>query len=645
MHESLSLASLSQLPSYLRARANAAADGSSADLSFLLRLFPKATDPRLALLTPLLYIHLDPSRIPTPAALDSILCDPGRQPELCQIVGACVALRAVSQLMEVQRLPPLAYTDLWPRIYRWITFIHAYLEVIPTEYSLDTAAAYRASALVILTLDQYKDTKVTVNDAAGLRRILAEYWAKIVRKVITTDVDLSAIVIFIFDSDKIEEADTCTEILDGIGGSEEDLAYLLVQQINNTAASPMTDSTSMAMYAIIQVLGKRIRHETNTGSLCAGMLIHGGVKAVMDAIVFMEKARYGRTEILGEGVYLLVLFLVGNFESDAGAFWVSQALSAGLLSLIVSMGRARQTEKSELWITYSLLQRLLKKILPEHFGRYENMVQIKEDLPAALSITSTPPFARCLIYPFWTEFADLVRERLGALDLFVERRGTSLNACENLKCRKTGERRAFRTCAGCRLACYCSRECQTNDWVVAHRNACETLRSIGPATARDRGYIRANLQFNFESRAIRIKVLTQQARFMYSNPGMGFVTVFNFTRNASGTEWIDFPRGTSWSEVKPRYGYLSAVPERLAQLTRSDQEICVYLVVLSFNERMTDIERMFPMWSPPQLHNSLAGIVQELPRGLQPAALDAALVQPLKRLATSGADLMRQIYY
>jgi hypothetical protein len=114
-------------PDYIlhQSRAKSASNGSSADLISLLRLIPKATDPKRLLLIPLLFIHLDPSRIPTPSELDSILCDVGRHPELSRVSGAQVALRAVADMLDgVVPLP--AYADLWPRLYRWTIFIHGY---------------------------------------------------------------------------------------------------------------------------------------------------------------------------------------------------------------------------------------------------------------------------------------------------------------------------------------------------------------------------------------------------------------------------------------------------------------------------------------------------------------------------------------
>lgn len=95
-----------------QSRARSAENGSSSDLLFLLRVLFKATDGKLVLVLPLLYLHLDTSVIPMPKDLDSILCDVSRHAELGRITGALAALRAISEMLEVQLISPAAYSDL-----------------------------------------------------------------------------------------------------------------------------------------------------------------------------------------------------------------------------------------------------------------------------------------------------------------------------------------------------------------------------------------------------------------------------------------------------------------------------------------------------------------------------------------------------
>jgi hypothetical protein len=90
---------------------------------------------------------------------------------------------------------------------------------------------------------------------------------------------------FVLDRDEITDDIKFTEILDGIGGSESDLAYLLLQQINNTVACPITSATTLALDSVMLLLKARA-----TPALRAGILIHGGAKAVIDAIYFAEEA-------------------------------------------------------------------------------------------------------------------------------------------------------------------------------------------------------------------------------------------------------------------------------------------------------------------------------------------------------------------
>ncbi|KAJ7138909.1 hypothetical protein C8R46DRAFT_1234148 [Mycena filopes] len=518
---------------------------------------------------------------------------------------------------------------------------------------MDPAKFHRAAAVIILNLHRDKGMQAGVAKAAGLRRILAEYWAKIVRKVLLTDVEVAPILSFLFESEEIENTKNFTEILEGCGDAR-DLAYLIVTQLDSTVAFPPTRPASIIVGSILQLLQT---HASEQGSpLSVAILLAGGVPAALRAIGFQEEERIsGRrgTEFAGEKVYLGLIFLMGNLEEGGVVEWLSQALSAGLLELIVTLSLAYgryTTESEEIWLSWAILQRLIRKLLPEYFVHHKIAAQLRVAISKAIPFTSSAIFRKCIIFPFWNDFVDLVDERVRALDLFLDTKLSSSNACENMQCSRTGSQDAFKRCATCRLAFYCSRECQKSDWQAVHRSSCRTLlvEGVTPSNTRGRRYLRAILQYNFQSYSIRAAVLNQQAQFMYLNAGVSFLTVFDFTRSAKGTNSTDLASSmASWSEVKPTADYRATASPRLEHLTRGarDGPVLVYLAALSFNNEGTAVDRKFPMRSTPQLYAKLFRIVQELPRGLQPAALDAALAKPLRDFATNSAGLMQEIYY
>jgi hypothetical protein len=66
------------------------------------------------------------------------------------------------------------------------------------------------------------------------------------------------------------------------------------------------------------------------------------------------------------------------------------------------------------------------------FGSPQITRQIWDAFPTALFGTSTPPFAKCVIATFWSDFAQLMQERFRTLDFFPDRRSISLGG-ENLQ--------------------------------------------------------------------------------------------------------------------------------------------------------------------------------------------------------------------
>ncbi|KAF7970759.1 hypothetical protein HWV62_23094 [Athelia sp. TMB] len=56
--------------------------------------------------------------------------------------------------------------------------------------------------------------------------------------------------------------------------------------------------------------------------------------------------------------------------------------------------------------------------------------------------------------------------------------------CSNPACQRVERARRFRACSSCRLARYCGRACQKEDWRGAHRALCHDMRDLAPARAQ-----------------------------------------------------------------------------------------------------------------------------------------------------------------
>ncbi|KAJ7848148.1 hypothetical protein B0H14DRAFT_2768428 [Mycena olivaceomarginata] len=130
-------------------------------------------EDRYGLALPLLFVHLDPAAIPSPAEFDDILSREGQHHEFNPIIAATMALHMISRLLYVSKIPPAAYVDLWTRLYPWILFDSIHWDYIPDHLrsSFLSTPIYLSASKIILAF----------GNNSSVRAILVRYWAALVR--------------------------------------------------------------------------------------------------------------------------------------------------------------------------------------------------------------------------------------------------------------------------------------------------------------------------------------------------------------------------------------------------------------------------------------------------------------------------------
>ncbi|KAJ7503454.1 hypothetical protein B0H11DRAFT_2274097 [Mycena galericulata] len=622
MHESLRIKNLSKLPPALRISAKRAleAEGSVEDLTGFLTRLLEMHGAQHSLALPLFFAHLDPARIPSIAEFDAMLSSPDRDPELSRIVSATMSLLMISRLLTESRLPPAAYVDLWPRLYSWMTFADLYWDYIPhhlKELPFSTAEPCAASANIILTLGKHASTSDLVRKSPGVCAILVRYWSAIVRNdgmILREGLppldgwdDINSISNFLVQ-DKAIMYKYLDDMVDGVDGSQNELARLLVKQINDAAALLSSDMAATSLTTVLALVTVR---GPNAQRFNASMRSHGLIPALVNAVRVLESSRHlnvGHVDVVH--VFLGFKLLTACFEEQSGLQSITEAFDGGLLNLIITLGlTSRQTAPSGSYSCFDDLHKLLRSILPSYLVYYPVAVRLKKHYPHARSLAATADFAKCAIFDLWKDFAEIAEQTLHALDFFESGRWISSTACENMKCLQIDRKSKFKSCAGCSLAYYCSRDCQKHDWAAGHRQWCRMLASThfgGPSSPRDRAYMRALMQYNLGSPMFKPTLMALQAEFIYNYPGVDFFTHFDFTHSRDVQGWI---------EIRPVSEYAEAPesPLRLAQFTRSGRRMQLHAVMMNGGQH-----RMFPMWSSSsRLLDGLFRIVKALPPGLR----------------------------
>ncbi|KAJ7616917.1 hypothetical protein DFH06DRAFT_1364665 [Mycena polygramma] len=644
MHDSLHLRNLSRLPSHLRKSAQSAVDGSTEALSqFLTRLSVYRVEYVLAL--PILFLYLDTSRLPTVAQLDSIISTPDRAPtsgpNLDLIRAAILSLHGISRMMVHSLLSRDVCIELRPRLHPWMLFANVFWQYVPPHLQVvGPKHTCAASSAILLDLGFNPDSASLVRNATGTRGILVKYRSALVDNdgiiahegsVAETDEwrDMASIIAFL-SQDRDKSLRSLEHLAEGVDGSQHKLAQLLVKQMH-LAAAHCDVRPEMGAMTLTAVLGL-VDWSGDSAHFNETLLSYGLAPALVRAIRALDahtrRSDAGSTgPVAGASVGVAFGMLISKFHRTSGNRWLMQALDAGLLHLIVSLGlSARQILPVDPKIL-ELLQKVLQDVLPGYLLYYPVALRIKKYLPPAHAITTSRAFRKCDLFDLCGEFAKLLEANSTALDFLESKARRSAKACENMECLLITDKSNFQRCSGCGVAYYCSKECQKRDWEAGHKKGCPTLSSIDPPWApssRDRTFIRAVMQQTLSSLALK-PILIRQAEFIYSNPGVDFFTIFNFTRRNDGASWIS---------VLPLSQCAAAeAPFRSAHMARSGRRMQLHCVTL--NGGPQPFSWMLPMWSnSSRLLDGLYRIVQSLPAGRQFSEVYAEAFLQLKELET-----------
>ncbi|KAJ7469349.1 hypothetical protein B0H11DRAFT_2044036 [Mycena galericulata] len=507
MHQALSLTNLENLPPSLRTAAKSAANGASRALLTLILSFPKMSGEHMALTLPVLFLYLDPAGIPTSQELDGILCAPERLHELHTLRDATLALKAVAGLTYKTLVPPDAFPEMWPRLYLWITFLHTYWDVIPVRMAFSETEAYSVYSCIILAIAHHPRTsaRALIQGVPGLRTILARWWAIVL--------DNDGVVP---DEEGMTQPDGWLEIYSIlVVGGKQALAFLLHKHIAIALARPPSPVRTETIARGIQFIYMRGDDE---GPLDTTLLSHGFVGSLVKAIPVLRAGEIGHR--LSEMGLMSVYQCFQHPKSDP---WIIQALQAGLLGVMISLGNSAKEGPPGVGNCYNILEDLLQRILPGSLIYYRVSCQMKISFPAARYLASAPAFRESAIYQSWKSFEIFVERRLVGLDYFESGGWISSKACENMQCLKMAVKSQFWKCGGCGVPCYCSRD-------NGHRDVCQglqTRKSLDPPgtlSPRERYFIRAFMEHDFRFAGLAAEVMTFQIQFIYKNPRVEFFT-------------------------------------------------------------------------------------------------------------------------
>ncbi|KAJ7062613.1 hypothetical protein C8F01DRAFT_101987 [Mycena amicta] len=536
MHPSLQPAKTRFLPGRIKLHASALCAGSGGldDWIQIENFLSNAPDEVAQYVLPVLYAVLDIA--PISEKPQDFLSLPPMRVEL-----ALKALTAVAHQPNVD-FARSAGRNLWPRAWRWINLISAYTGSLPagilfTKTEIDIAG--------VLVLQKFaRDPELLLRIQANPRALFvcARGWGVVHRPTLTFVAEL-------FSAETIAGAPECVAaIIDGADGYET-----LAQHLQRTFESALEDLHQNKNASAVLHCGNllRVLHNLDAtlcltrdtalkaqppqhlGDLPVALLSNGILKplsTLCDALAaFFIPGAY---QVAYETFCLLVPLLCtppGHLYAEEAAPYLVQSLIALIRRLAERPNRREdQTERD----AEEVVKFYFTTLLPPYLMRFGFLRAIHDGSRNGTAIESTASEREFKDWRFhdevWVPFKKILRDRLDAYKWYISDRRQALRMCDNIECGHVGPRNKFQKCTGCLVFCYCSENCQKDDWRSGrHRKQCRYYNwfhlyelDLG-LTKRETSFLRALVDWDWNEGREHLKLLTLPSK-IDAKPMPGF---------------------------------------------------------------------------------------------------------------------------
>ncbi|KAJ7758278.1 hypothetical protein B0H16DRAFT_649476 [Mycena metata] len=466
MHPALRLENLSRLPLSYRGVAILAARGNGPNVRKLYTLIQQVERAEAVPLLPAFYPQFDPAKI---FDVDGDISEEHQT----VVINAFIGLKALIFLVIGTTVLDDLAMEFWPRVWKWIEFLWMHLALLlplpPSDLEPWNACSWYGAAIVCF--GHRPRIAAVLKSTPSVWMLLPQNWADLLRHIDHNDhIDMFVCVCECVErlNQGIMHGDNFTQIVYGAGGTIDDLACLIADHTRFVARffrRPISDSVAVRL-----LLGALtfLEHAAELDfHIISAVLSHRIVEAFVSLYA-------GTVDYLTTGppqVRRIFSRVLGTMlDHEPGYPWVTQALKAGLISLIFSWGQNPDVDRTD-------LKHILRTSLPCATVYHSVLSQLQLSLQAASHrpLQNLQPDVRAI----YLTFLEIAADRLNAKKLYDSPDYILREACDNTECGRISTRQDFRRCSGCMQTYYCSQECQIADWRApeGHRMRCSNLKS------------------------------------------------------------------------------------------------------------------------------------------------------------------------
>ncbi|KAJ7875551.1 hypothetical protein B0H14DRAFT_3437106 [Mycena olivaceomarginata] len=416
--------------------------------------------------------------------------------------------------------------------------------------------------------------------APGFLAVLAHAW-KLLLKVEDSYRQADGLqCVFAFLQDVKNPVHCLEELTEGVGGSWDALASLVIDTISLVAPSgtnPLSPLNYNLLYGVLRFVwrfdGLGPKPSANLPPLCAVLASRGVVESLTIAVSALTQTT---TPDPTSALETILLILASVFLSPGGYHQIPVAARNGFFHAIIEGGKRRLVDQP--------VRVILDQMLAPSSVYYTVLSGISEAFyDAHKGLAASEAFRRSPIFEDWSAFAEIVSYRLKIMKCFDDRIGVSQRGCDNPKCCKIAVKTEFKRCSGCKAFRYCSKDCQIFDWSRMHKfwhmHRVNYRHTNEILTSRERAFLRFLLHHDYlEARGA---IFSDKIPIVCDDPEDPSFTIFNYLHGRVKVE--TFPMSAALEDKVSIDKYIWA--DHVRRAMDSDGRMELHVMLLRFGDK------------------------------------------------------------
>ncbi|KIM72629.1 hypothetical protein PILCRDRAFT_829640 [Piloderma croceum F 1598] len=372
---------------------------------------------------------------------------------------------------------------LWADIWQWIKFLDshcgtegAYINKLRSMASPGEdlqAVSLKIIPLIILNLCVIGNLRNAIVTTPGILTMLTRRWVDNDSEVEPgprRDPNWARALNFMLLGDERGSKDALEEIASAANGAKTVARTALSHLRPFIGLRPVNYAAISPHICLIDAFSSSI-----VSTLRSAMLSQRSLPTLIETLNFIntDHSSLPYDELLYQSKSITACYagIIQALESANGPIWVSQALDAGMLPVILKSGvRLPQLLESVQATICEKMFKILHQYLP-----YRSVLRSVANALRKVDCLGLREEDVGLLWGPWKEHEGAARLKLELKEVYDLRNaamGTVMQGCMNLKCSVRSDKNDLLRCSSCLLVLYCQKSCQTQDW-PEHRQHCK----------------------------------------------------------------------------------------------------------------------------------------------------------------------------